>query len=59
MRYWVNGEDEDYERELERVQQFGGHPPAPASSTLLAAIILIGGVQALLIVSLLFSLWSR
>src|ERR1700730_9899973 len=31
VRYWVNGEDESYEREGERVSRFGGSPPPPVS----------------------------
>jgi hypothetical protein len=47
VRYWVNGEDENDERELERVTRFGGAPPAPMSSSDMAGVVLLVGVQAL------------
>lgn len=53
VRYWINGEDEDYERELDRVKNFGGIPPAltaPLTSTLLPFLI---AIQVLLFVSVI------
>jgi len=41
MRYWFQGEDEDYGKECERVRQFGGTPPAPISLGALATIVLL------------------
>jgi hypothetical protein len=46
VRYWVNGEDENYERELERVSRFGGVPPAPMSPSDVAGVVLLVGTQA-------------
>ena len=51
MRYWLNGEDESYERELERVSRFGGAPPAPMSPSDVAGLVLFVGTQAVLITS--------
>lgn len=61
MRYWINGEDEDYERELEHVRLFGGPPPAPMSRSDVAGIVLLVGIQAMLFTSLIlaFLLSSR
>jgi hypothetical protein len=42
VQYWVNGEDENYERELERVSRFGGVPPAPMSPSDVAGVVLLG-----------------
>ena len=51
MRYWVNGEDEGYERESERVLRFGGVPPAPVSPSEVVGMVLLVGIQALLFIS--------
>jgi hypothetical protein len=51
MRYWVNGEDENYERELERVTRFGGPPPAPMSPSDVAGLVFLVGIQAVLFTS--------
>jgi hypothetical protein len=42
VRYWHNGEDEHFEREMDRVRRFGGLPPAPIS---LAEKLLIIGLS--------------
>ena len=47
MRYWFNGEDEGYERERERVNRFGGSPPAPMSPLDLAVIALLVSIHAI------------
>ena len=59
MRYWINGEDEDYERELERVRRFGGVPPQPMSESVMAGIVVLGGIQVLLLASMVFALLAR
>jgi hypothetical protein len=41
MRFWFQGEDEDYTRECERVRQVGGVPPAPISLGLMATLVLL------------------
>jgi hypothetical protein len=48
VRYWVSGEDENYERELERVSRFGGAPPAPMLPSNVAALVLLVCMQAVL-----------
>jgi len=53
VRYWLNGEDEDYERELERVSRFGGAPPAPLSHSDVAGMVLLVGIQAVLFASVI------
>jgi hypothetical protein len=53
VRYWVNGEDENYERELERVSRFGGVPPAPMSPSDVAGVVLLVGTQAVLLTSVI------
>jgi hypothetical protein len=53
VRYWLNGEDESYERELERVSRFGGAPPAPMSPSDVAGLVLLVGIQALLFTSVI------
>jgi len=53
VRYWVDGEDGDYERELGRIQRFGGAQPAPVSSSNLAGLVLLVGIQAFLFTSVI------
>jgi hypothetical protein len=53
VRYWVNGEDENYERESERVSRFGGVPPAPMSPSDVAGVVLLVGTQAVLLTSVI------
>ena len=53
VRYWVNGEDENYERELDRVSRFGGVPPAPMSPSDVAGVVLLVGTQAVLLTSVI------
>jgi hypothetical protein len=53
VRYWVNGEDENYERELERVSRLGGVPPAPMSPFDVAGVILLVGTQVVLFTSVI------
>ena len=59
MRYWYNGEDEDIDRELERVRRFGGPMPAPIpwSDRLLVAILAAG--EVLLFLGLFAVLMTR
>jgi hypothetical protein len=45
VRYWVSGEDENYERELERVSRFGGAPMLPSN---VAVLVLLVCIQAVL-----------
>jgi hypothetical protein len=61
VRYWLDGEDENYERELERVSRFGGPPPAPMSPSDVAGIVLLVGIQAVLFSSAVvaFVLWLQ
>jgi hypothetical protein len=59
VRYWVDGEDEDYERELERVRRFGGVPPQPMSASVMVGIVVLGGVQVLVLASMVFALLAR
>lgn len=48
LRYWFNGEDEDHGRELARVRDFGGEPPAPMShATVIFTALLVSGEFAL------------
>ena len=42
MRYWVNGEDEDFERECERVRRFGGVPPSTSGLETLGLALVYG-----------------
>ena len=53
MRYWVNGEDENYEREMEHVGRFGGSPPAPMSPSDVVGVVLLVGTQAVLFTSVI------
>jgi len=53
VRYWLNGEDENYERELERVSRFGGTLPAPMSPSDVAGLVLLVGIQAVLFTSII------
>ena len=53
MRYWVNGEDENNEREVERVGRFGGVPPALMSPSDVAGVVLLVGTQAVLLTSVI------
>jgi hypothetical protein len=46
MRYWFDGEDEDYERELQRIARCGGAPPAPITSLYLTCFALLVVIQA-------------
>jgi hypothetical protein len=52
VRYWVNGEDESYEREVERVSRFGVSPP-PMSPSDVAGVVLLVGTQAVLFTSVI------
>jgi hypothetical protein len=52
LRFWHNGEDEDYNRELARVQRFGGMRPAPVSKRETAAVVLLLSAQALMLAAL-------
>ena len=47
MRYWLDGEDEDYERELEGVSRFGGVPPQPISPLHVVGVTLLVGIHAI------------
>jgi hypothetical protein len=58
VRYWVNGEDENYERELERVSRFGV-PPAPMSPSDVAGVVLLVGTQAVLLTSVIVAFVLR
>jgi hypothetical protein len=49
----VNGEDESYEREVERVSRFGGSPPPPMSPSDVAGVVLLVGTQAVLFTSVI------
>ena len=53
MLYWVGAEPEDYNRELERIRRFGGAQPAPLSSSNLAGLVLLVGIQAFLFTSVI------
>jgi hypothetical protein len=46
VRYCITGEDENYERELERVGRLGVVPPAPMSPFDVAGVIHLVGTQA-------------
>jgi len=61
VRYWFDGEDEDYDRELERIRRFGGAQPAPVSPSNLAGLVLLVGIQAFLFASVIvgFVLWLQ
>ena len=59
MRYWFNGEDEDYERELERVRRFGAEPPSPMAASTIVAIVFLSGFEVILVVSVLVVLFLR
>jgi len=54
VRYWVNGEDEDYDREAEHARRFGGKPPSHRAETLGLAFVF--GVEGLLILSVIVAL---
>jgi hypothetical protein len=53
VRYWIDGEDENYERELDRVRRLGGALPAPLSLASVAGMVLLVGVQVVLFASLI------
>ena len=55
MRYWVNGEDENFERELERVSGFGGSPPAPMWPADVAVVVVLVAAQAVLFTSVILA----
>ena len=55
VRYWINGEDEDYERELQHVRRFGGPPPVPMSRSVVAGVVLLVGIQAMLFTSVILA----
>jgi hypothetical protein len=59
MRYWFKGEDESYERELERLDRFSGSWPAPISPLDETIIVLLVGIHAtaLTAAALAFVLW--
>jgi hypothetical protein len=61
VRYWVDGEDENYDRELARIRRFGGAQPAPVSPSNLAGLVLLVGIQAFLFASVIvgFVLWLQ
>jgi hypothetical protein len=61
VRYWFGGEDEDYEKERERVTRFGGDPPAPVSFVLSAGVVLlvITHTTAISLLILVLTLWLR
>jgi hypothetical protein len=59
VRYWINGEDEDYRREMERVSRVGGAPPAPLSLSSVAGMVLLVGIQVVLFATLLAILVLR
>ncbi len=59
MRYWISGEDEDYERELARATRWNIPPPAPLSGTILAGIVLLAGGEALLFLSMIAACWLQ
>jgi len=47
MRYWFQGVDEGYERELVRVRRFGDVPPAPISLRVVTAVVLLVALHAI------------
>ena len=55
MRYWLNGEDEDYDRELARVSRFGGARPASLSRSDVAGVVFLIGIHVVAFVSLIAS----
>lgn len=59
MRYWIDGEDENYERELERARRLGGALPAPLSLSSVAGMVILVGIQVVLFASLLAILVLR
>jgi hypothetical protein len=59
VRYWINGEDEDYHREMERVSRVGGAQPAPLSLSSVSVMVLLIGIQVVLFASLLAILVLR
>jgi hypothetical protein len=58
VRYWINGEDEGYEREFDRVRRFGGVPPAPISPCEVVGMVFLVGIQAVLFMSIIAMLMS-
>ena len=48
----MDGEDESYEREMERVRQFGGVLPASLSLSEIAGTMLLVGIQTVIFASL-------
>lgn len=48
MRYWIHGEDEDYDREVERVSRCGEIPPSPIAPRESAGLAFLVSVQVLL-----------
>jgi hypothetical protein len=54
VRYWINGEDEDYDREADHARRFGGSPPSSRSESL--ALVLVFGGEGLLILSVIVAL---
>jgi hypothetical protein len=55
VRYWLDGEDEDYERELERVNRFGGAQPSPLRASHAAGVAFLVGIQAVALMSVIFA----
>jgi hypothetical protein len=55
VRYWLDGEDEDYERELDRVSRFGGAAPSPMRPSHVAGVALLVGIQALAFASVILA----
>jgi len=56
VRYWIAGEDEDYDREFERATRSGQALPAPVSLSDKIGIALLTAIEVVLIVSLIAAL---
>ncbi len=54
MRYWVNGQDEDFRRQADQARRFGDAPPSNRAETLGLAFVF--GVEGLLILSVIVAL---
>jgi len=61
VRYWLDGEDEDYERELDRVKRFGGAQPSLLRAFHVAGVAFLVVIQAVAFISVVvaFVLESR
>jgi hypothetical protein len=56
MRYWYDGEDEDYQRELQRIERCGGASPAPIGPLNLTCFALLAGIQVIGVVSAILAI---